>query len=94
MLPSQYCLHVEPSAKMIVSLQLTLTAKDNGQYPKNADNQCVVTITVERNNFPPIFQNVPYDFAIDRTALSGSVVSDSITAIDNDAPVRQRDCGE
>lgn len=68
-------------------LQLVLTAVDSAQYPRSAPNSCTVTINVERNRYPPVWQNLPYDFTITRQALAGSTVSNKILATDADAPV-------
>ncbi|KAK7482289.1 hypothetical protein BaRGS_00026417 [Batillaria attramentaria] len=74
------------SLSLYEMFQLTISATDNAQYPKSATNQCTVTINVDRNQFPPVFVNVPYNFQIQRTAQQGAEVSTQISATDGDAP--------
>lgn len=64
-----------------------IRAADNGNPPLSAPNTCIVTITVIRNQNPPVFINTPYDTTIARTATAGLKVV-QVAATDADLQVK------
>ena len=66
---------------------VVLTARDDNTYPLPGQNSCTVTVIVSRNNFDPVFINLPYDRTIDRNTATSSIIV-SVNATDRDIVVR------
>ena len=68
-------------------LQLTVRAIDNGSPNKlQSGNVATVTIKVNRNNNPPIFQNLPAVRSVPRNSGSNFLILD-VNATDADSVV-------
>lgn len=66
-------------------LQLNVRVSDKADRPLISQQTATVTITVERNLFAPVFQNLPTTRSLPRTAGFGFNV---FTVIANDSDVR------
>ena len=65
-------------------LQLTVIARDGGMPQSlQSGNFATVTIRVNRNNNPPVFQNLPTIKSVPHNSSSGFVVMD-VDAVDTD----------
>lgn len=66
-------------------MQLTVRVADSATPPLESQQTASVTITVERNQFPPVFRNLPTTRSLPRTAGFGFSV---YTVFANDSDIR------
>lgn len=69
----------------LILLQLTVRVADRATPSLESQQTASVTITVERNQFTPVFQNLPRTRSLPRTAGFGF---DVYTVIANDSDIR------
>ena len=66
-------------------LQMKVQARDLGT-PQLSSNEVNVTVFVRRNQFPPVFVNLPYNTQIEATSGVGRFVY-QVTTTDQDVQV-------
>jgi hypothetical protein len=69
-----------------VTFQMTITARDFGTPRLQTTTPITVTIFVIRNQFSPVFQNLPYARNMQQTVTAGTSVF-QVTATDADTRV-------
>jgi hypothetical protein len=60
---------------------------DLGVPSRTSPQNATLTLTVSRNQFPPVFQKTPYSFKTDEKTTVGSEVYRVVTATDQDKVV-------